>query len=484
MEDAECRLHRIFHGDIIEQLPPSELGSNPFRSYHAQISTTFRRAADLWLTRNPTSATRGLKAIGHDRRWAVMAQVELLTRALGEAFCRVDVRGDELHWEAVPASKVFDVVRDPARPEQVSGLKYMVRRAHPVSGVVRWVVDHWDVSDRGAPVFAVLLPVKVDETTKLVDATAEWMPESKDWEQGYPYWWDGAPILPWVLYHARLGHPETFAPFEGSELVNGTLTTSVLMTYWLEGMRDGTFPVRGVVDGTIVHGTVQPKGGQQQQVVSRVSVVKIRSDSQGRQAVVASWPKTMDPDTYFGAVQSYVQMLALQAGMSAQDVAVTSAGMSRVAGVAIQVSRAGIERARQAIKPSLMQSDERMSEVCAAMWNAYVRTPGAAALLPTAANSYTVQYAIDPLTPDEIRTRTDSAVAQMAAGIMSRVTAMAYVHPEWTPARIAHETKLIDDEGESDVRPEGTTGGPDAATSTDPGADPAGAEASSGARAA
>ncbi len=422
-----------FHEDVHSHLPPADLGCNPFRSYHAQISTTYRRAAAVYLAADPTLPHAGLSEVSHDRRWAVSARVELLTRACREAVARVDVRGGDLYWSAVAAPLVVDVTADPDRPGQLVALTHLVRRRH-ASGAVCWVAERWDVSGP-VPLFAVLA---YDGERGLVDVTGDYVPEAAEWDAGYPYHdTAGRPILPYVLYHARMGGDRVFSPYEGIELVSGTLTTSTLLTYWLEGMRDGSFPARALVDGDLSGGTVQSIGGQTQRVLSRVGVLEVRSHA-GKSATLASFPSTIDPAGYFEAIQQYVQMLALQAGMSAQDVAVSSSGLSRVAGVAIQVSRAGIERAREEIRPSLEQSDAYMSETAARLWNSYLR-PGAVLPLPETADAYGTHYAAEPLSVDELRARLEVVRGLTDSGMIRPDTALAYLHPEWTPARIADE---------------------------------------------
>lgn len=453
LSDANGQLRRWFHSSIHEHLPPAELGVNPFRAFLRQVTTTYRRAASAWLADDPSSAAAGLRGINKARRWAVMARVELLTRSLRDALVRVDVRGGGLHWQAVPACVIFDVQEDPERPGQVVALKHLRTRYHHPTGKDRWVVEYWDISDQLAPVFAIMVAAPLDSSgPRFVDATREYLTPAQlqgiaD-NAGYPRRdLTGRPILPYVLYHANLGRPEIFTPYEGVELVTGTLTTSTLMTYWLAYMRDGAYKTRVLVDGEITGGGIEvTKNGKRHLISSHLGVLEVTSRS-GKNANLASWAAALNPREYFEAVQMFVQMLALDAGMSPSDINVSTAGLSRTSGVAIQVSRAGIEATREQIRPSLAESDRLTSSLSARMWNRYVR-PDGADVLPEDPSAYDTGYPVDPLSSEALRARME-IVRDMRSSdppLMSVEQAVTYIHPEWTPMEVQREMTRIAEE--------------------------------------
>mgnify|MGYP003131993022 CR=1 FL=1 len=389
-----------------------DLSRNPYRLIYQQLNVAYLEPPDVSVT---TDEEADLSSVVTPRLWAQQQQTSLYTLAMGECLVRLDWK----HWsDATEAS--YRVVQpdhvvvkampdQPDQPGKVEELRYR--------GDV-WTFEVWDVCDPANPVFRI---DEIDDDGERVDATEKWAPELAG-EGAYPYRnRDGAPILPWVLYHRQVGS-RLWSWTDGIELSDGALKLCALWTSWNDGFVSSAHPQRWVLDVESQAGHTRTIAGTPVEVVpvDRKSILKFSSKGPGGGSL-GQFAAAMDPLQSAEALRLYEQGLAVYAGLNPADLQITQAQ----SGYAIVVSRSGQRRAQKLVEPSFRMADQELLSKAAQLSNFYIGTD-----LSEDPRDYKISYRSMKPSIEEMKAEAELIKAEVDLGVLSKLDALRRLHPE------------------------------------------------------
>ena len=330
IDDVRNEIESMFSKEIAVDLEINpDLSRNPFLLIWQQLNVAYVEPPEV-LTADPDA---DLASIVTPKLWAQQQQTSLYTLAMGECLVRLDLR----HWLKDTEVSYRVVTPDVVLLDSKIGQPDMVgkvpeyRARH--GGIMTREV--WDIRDINNPVFRI----EKQEKGEWIDSTNEFSPELVG---QYPYRdTSGAPILPYILYHNRVGS-QLFNWTQGSEISAGALRLAALFTHWGDGFTNAAYPQRYIIDLESPGGHTKTLGGQAVDVVSvdRKSILKFKSQGPGGGSL-GQFNASMDPLASIEALKVYEQGLAVYAGLNPSDLAVTQSAQS---GYAIVVSREGQRR--------------------------------------------------------------------------------------------------------------------------------------------
>ena len=351
---------------------------------------------------------------------AIMQRVQAYTIGIGS--CYVRVRGAEvvgglprITYAVVPPDEVFDIARTDGSGQPALVRHYVPRLVDDVSG---WTADEWDLRNPEAPAYR-LLRIATAGPAEVLDArTGEAYPYRRE---------DGRPIMPYVLYNDGPPRVGLHDPNHREALFAGTLDVAVL--YWMatHAFRDASWPQRAVAGMRPIGGesSVDSDGNTTIRHVMDPAVLAMferLSDDQG-QGMQWQWGPGADVEMMYRVLDDLASRVAVEAG------GVSPADLHRAApnrsGSAIALTNEGKRRMQAKFTPSFRPSDERLAAVTATI----VRSLGGPQIPESA---YRVVYGTTPLSVDEQDARRRHAIEAMGAGLMSRLEAYLYIHPELT----------------------------------------------------
>jgi len=348
--------------------------------------------------------------------WPLCQERDLVQRGIRECFMRVDWSTEEgteaVSYRVVSPGYVIKAEANASQPDRpVCLTEYRLRMR---DGEQRETFETWDIRDPAAPVF--MIEEEIDG--ERVDMTATYTDSDE-----YPYTdEDGSPILPYVLYHARL-QDRLFDFMSGVELVRGTLRLCVGWTSWWDSYNNAASPQRITIDLQPPAGTARTLAGSQNVetiTTSPKTILKFEStrDSAGR---IDTYPPGMAPMEGVEALRAYGERLAVYAGLNPGDLIASGSPQS---GISIVVSRDGQRRAQQKAEPVNRDGDAQLLATAARLANAY-----GGASLPTDERAYSIQYAQLGLSQQERKIQIENLQNETALGLVSRVTMARRLNP-------------------------------------------------------
>lgn len=413
--DVEEEIQKDYAPEIAEELQINpDVSDNVFLMTMLQLAVSYDHA--------PTVQVEGiddadaLAPILPPKLWPLCQERDLIQRGIRECFMRLDWSTEEgtdaVSYRVVSPGYVIKAEADPAKPDRPACLtEYRLRMR---DGEKRETFETWDVRDPANPIFRIEEEIdgeRVDMTATYTDSTE------------YPYRDEsGDPILPYVLYHARL-QDRLFDYMSGVELVRGTLRLCVGWTSWWDGFNNASSPQRIAIDLEPPAGTARTLAGSHNVetiTTSPKTILKFHStrDSAGR---VDTFPPGMAPMDGVDALRAYGERLAVYAGLNPGDLQVTGGQRS---GISIIVSRDGQRRAQAKAEPVNRDGDAQLLATAARLANAY-----GGASLPTDERAYSVQYAQLGLSQQERKTLIENIEKESAMGLVSRVTMARRLNP-------------------------------------------------------
>ena len=415
--DALDREADFFAAEVREHLPAPEISHNPVLSGIQQCNVLYEE--------DPTVTVRGVPAgvdltpLIPDELWPLCQERVKFVEAMGEAFFRLDWREEAgITIRLVTSDCIARVRTASGRPYQPIALEELVERTRKSDGKAEWTWEVWDVSDPKAPLMRVEAVRATDGQEVRVDVTEEYTGSTE-----YP-WRDRnkAPIMPYIAYHRRVTG-NFWNPFDGMEIVRGTMTVAALWTMWVGGFRDGSFPTRYLIDGAPQSNKLTPVGKIGVDIVqaSPGVVVNIASKGDGRSASAGQWNPVMDPESAGKAVESFEAGLAMYLGISPADITRGSQGAS---GYSLVVSRDGLRRAQRRMRTPARMSDRLYFATAARMLNA-----NAGFDLPEDPKAYELEYRGLPRTWEEVKADLEEVTMLTAAGLMHPAAAYQRMHP-------------------------------------------------------
>ena len=387
----------------------ADLSGNPFKSISQQVSILYD-APPTWTHTDGDLLGADMAAMLDAAGWAqLMQRAQRDCEGMREILIRADMGADGLvlrpvwpHYvEAFASPSCPD---DPVRIRECR-LRYIGGATIPV-----WTWDDVSIADPSAPSYTV-----TDANGKLIDGVAPevWPDEWRDST--------GAPVLPYVLYHAaRTGM--LWDAFEGVELVVGTLAVAMQWSMFSHALLRASWPQRWAVGVDMgAADAVGPGNAARTSIVADPATVLImqRSADYEGQPMIGQWSPGADPDKLAQAVAQYEERLVTYAGLSPADFARTS-GDPR-SGYALAISADGQAKAARKRAPNYRRGDVALARLVACMSN---RRTGSQ--LPE--NGWAVEYpAVPPLAEGEQEKK------QALVGIVD-IARQIVIDPTMTPA--------------------------------------------------
>ncbi|HYF56570.1 MAG TPA: hypothetical protein VEA41_20115, partial [Salinarimonas sp.] len=289
------------------------------------------------------------------------------------------------------------------------------RRVRPDTRKSVWCWESLDVRDLDNPAHRILSADRKEDLTELFLGSDK---------SGSNYQYRDAtdrPFLPIPMYHAeRTG--KLWDSFYGLEAVLGTLTVGVLLTFWIHGVKDGSFATVYLVNGRVTGAEIETPEGARQQVISAEpgSVIEVAPIEEGLQPTVIQVQPGMDPEKLMSAIGMFEAGLAEYAGVSAADLVRT--GADPRSGVSLSISREGLRAAQARAAPQLRRGDAELLATAAKVLN---RAKGTA--YPE--SGYSPTYPALPLSSAEVAALREDILAKVAAGLESKVDGYMRLHP-------------------------------------------------------
>jgi hypothetical protein len=375
------------------------------------------------VSHDDASAAGLVDLVNRSGLWSLMKRVQRDTLGLREMLIRVDVddAGRPIYTLAYP--DLVSATPDPDRPDRAIRIDHAILRRR-VNGDLVWTYDRFDVADPKAPRWQV-----VDAQSGL-DLSPEFLrnadgaaaPEGGFVGDAYPYRWaDKMPFLPFVWYHAsRTGC--LWDPYEARELVDGSLSCSVLWTFWVHCVRTASWPQRLVINARLPAVSIDGDDEKRGSIVSDPAVIlelETNEESSG-QIAWGQFQPGADPEKLQGAISMYERRVAAFAGVSPADVQ-RVAGDPR-SGHAISITREGQREAQRGFEPQFRESDEALLAMVAAISN---RATGST--YPE--DGYRLAYEAIPMSAEERQSAREDMLARIAAGLLDKVSAYVAEHP-------------------------------------------------------
>jgi hypothetical protein len=396
-----------------------DLSSNVFRASVSQLAVLYNDAPDV---RHDLPAGQPLvEAIRRAGLWSLMQRVQRDTMGLREMFVRVDVVDDELSYRPVFPDLVLarGTAEHPDRPESI---REAVLRRTP-GGSTIWTYDELDASPT-SPVYRVVDARGADVSAMfLTGADGKPAPAGGFRGDAYPYRrQDGAPVLPYVLYHAQ--HTGClFDPYEARELVDGSLTVAVLWTFFTHCVRSASWPQRYVINARLPATALEGEGENRRGAIVADPSVVLELESAEEftgQAIASQWTTSTDPASLQEAIGQYERRVAGYAGISPADIQRVS-GDPR-SGYALAISREAQREAQRRFEPQFRTGDEQLIGLSAALMNR-----AGAGSFPE--DGYRIAYRAVPQSADERQAAREDVMARISAGLLDKVTAYQLEHP-------------------------------------------------------
>lgn len=427
-DDLEKALARHIQPDRRSAWGIPEVSRNPFRSLTTQIGGALYSRPPV--VRGPAGSEGLVAAVESAGFWQLQQRLSTDLVGLREGLVRVDwsERGGLLH-RVVPC-ELAHVRAVPEAPDVPTVVEEIQERVDPDSGKPAWCWEILDVTDLEHPLHKIL------SADRKRDWTAAFLggPKSGD---AYQYRdASGRPYLPVEMYHAeRTGR--LWDSYYGLEAVLGTLTVGVLLTFWVHGVKDGSFATVLLVGGRVVGLEITSPSGNRTQVISTEpgSIIEVApvEEYTGQVQAIQLQPG-FDPEKLMSAIGMFEGGLAEYAGVSPADLLRT--GADPRSGVSLSISREGLRAAQARYEPQLRRGDSGILGLSAKVLNRATSTQ-----YPE--SGYTLSYPALPLSSEEVKALREDIFAKMSAGLMSKVDAYVRLHPGTTREQAMIELQRI-----------------------------------------
>lgn len=442
-QDLEEELLRHLPTDRREALGVADMSFNAFEQvtrqlavlYHTEPGVSHEGDISQLVGRNGYVTRAGF--------FQLMQRVQQMTLGLREMFVRVDVaphvpggvaRVPGLCYRSVSPDFVLAAASEDA-PDIPLYYQELRLRMHPLNPEeARWTWDIMDVRDLNNPLFGIFEATPSGGIGK--DLSPDYMGHEAMRGEAYPYKSrEGIPFLPVVLYHAEKTG-SMFNAFDMSALPLGTLSSSVLGSFYVHCVRDNSWPQKWTV-GVSVQGLEQVEGnllGRRSAIsTDPSSILMFQSDPdlQG-QPLIGSFSYA-DPQKLLESISAYEYRFSTAAGISA-DV-IRQSGDPR-SGYALSISRDGQRTASVRLAPQMRRGDEEMMSKCAMLCNRFLGTS-----LPE--DGYRVKYNSLPLSPDELKAQREDVVQKLSAGLISPIDALKILNPDLDDIEARRELERI-----------------------------------------
>lgn len=433
--DVEDRIYRALGGTRSTALRIVDMTANPAWYVFGQLAGLYREIPEVM---PPVGGEDTAAAILEAGWWQLAARNQRDVLALNDGFVRVDLDEDN---EGAPSFRLVppdlaEVVTNPLAPSQPLALREWITDPDDPS---KWVL--LDCDPRSRTYRALAEDRKTDVSVRVLGGNFS--------GDAYPFLVGGAPVLPYVAYHAaETGY--ALDPYTGREVFEGALQLGVYYSFGGHALRQGSWAQRWILGAEPTGGEPDESGRRRDVVADPATalVFKPTDETQG-QAQVGQWSAPVDPDRFFAAVERYerrlVEMALSNAGVSRRESDVRSA-------MSLAVSRDAQRDAQRSYEPVFRRSDVRLCRLVAGLRGE-----------PT--DGWRITYRSLPRDPMELAAEMDRMERLISAGLLDKVSAYKQLHPGLTDSEAEAAVKQI---GETNRRlggeaPKVDTQTPDAA---------------------
>lgn len=404
---------------------PPDMSSNPFKSTCEALAVLYTRPPEVrHAAENDDEQTLSdfRKALASAGLWASMPRVQKLVIGCNEYLIRVYAYEDgRVRFRPVAPDYVI-AKANPEIPDDPIEVREL--RLRKVNGRSFWTWDVWSIEDTSYPVHRI---EKVAENASFsgADLTIDVYGRSMS-GPGYPETFrrsDGTPVLPYVMYHKQRSGDQIWNPYEGRELVSGTLTNSVIASFTMHVLRDCSWPQRWVANAQpagLDASDVDNRGARSEIVTDPSALLVLENlDPSNPTIQVGQWQPGADPLKLTEVGDRYASRLAKEGGVPASDMQRASDPRS---GYAIALDNAGKREVQRRFAPHFEHSDRQTIALAAIALN---RATGSS--LPE--DGYEVVYREIPLSADELRARREHVLELLDANMMRRIDAYMHLNP-------------------------------------------------------
>lgn len=315
VEDVRVRTRQEM-GDRARELGPVDLSMNPLRSYVERRGTAYRTPPavfglpeELAVALGDASARTTVTRYGRIGARPMPTRMSAVSAEVLRYRLAANWAGTLIGWSASSSRPFLE-----ALPPEVLAVEYHSddpqapttirhRRLRRLGRDLAEVEDVYDLTDLDAPVFAI---VRGDD-----DVTEEALgPEAAAAARAYPWRYaDGRP------FHRIAISGDPRGPYEGIELVEGTLRTCALYTHWGAAVRDAGWPQRNAIglelEGMDTHSETMQAGIS----VGPESVLRWRHIDPERPGMLHQFGPGFDPLPLHTAIRSYAEQLVSAMGL-------------------------------------------------------------------------------------------------------------------------------------------------------------------------
>jgi hypothetical protein len=333
---------------------------NVFRNVVSQLSVLYDTPPII--SHEQAGTAEQLTSIANEAgMWQFASKLQQITVGLREGFYRIssylDSKGEPKIMLRIVSPDMIVAEAGPDEPDKP--VKICEYRMREIDGKYKWTQDV--LSIRGTPYYRILSDDGEHDLSERFLGVAGGLAGDD-----YPYYCEGIPCLPYVLYHAqRTG--QLFDPYQGYELVEGSLVVATLWTFWRHCVRDASWPQRYAVG-------VRPSGGLKTD--NRQNMAYIPTDpasllnfdpSSDINPILGQFQAGADPVALGEAIRAYAADLSMDFGISETDLA--RLGGTPRSGYAISLSREGVRNAQRRAEPQFRLGDVETLSKMAAFYN-------------------------------------------------------------------------------------------------------------------
>lgn len=397
--------------------------SNPFSAICREQAALYSREPVVRAPKGDVIFGVLADAIRDSGLWAKSPEFQAHVIGLREALWRVDVSpsGSVSYRPVWP--DLVEARADAARPDQPVELRELRWREG-----WGWTWDHLSILGDEAPYY------RIERYGTDADITLDILGESYSGES-YPYRYsDGLPFLPYVMYHARSLGDRLWHERDLLEIVEASLDLATYHTMVGHVFTDASWPQRYMMGCFPSGGDSSTDGARKEVVADPAVVIALSPDPTFTgQPIIGQWQASASVQELNAVIGEITDRVCVEAGLPPSDVQRLSAR----SGYSISLSNEGKRQAARRFAPSFRASDEELVGKTAALLN---RAQG----LNLPEFGYSVQYVDLPLSPEELRSRREHALALLSAGLMSRVDAYLELHPGLTRQQAQLDLAEID----------------------------------------
>lgn len=409
-----------------------DLSSNVFRSVTKQLSCLYDRAPVIDHPSGQDASGTLVQAVEAAGLWPLMSRISTLVIGCREYGMRVHATEDgELLYRPVSPDRLV-LGASPDRPDVPVYVKELRLRKRPTTGAYEWT---WNILDISNPDFPSERVVLADARgMEGEDLTFEYL-GGIHMGESYPYRdSNGAPVLPFVLYHAEK-HGNLFDAYEGIEVVQGSLTSACLMSFYVHAVRDASWPQRYAVGVTVAGMGIEGTGKERRRGVATdpASILMFQPDGE-LQPTLGQFAAGADVQGLLQSVSDFEHRVAQFAGVSPSDL--QRLGGTARSGYAIAITNAGKREAQRKFEAQFRAADLELLRISAILLN---RATGSS--LPE--SGYTIRYQSIPMSDTERDAARKDILEKIDAGLMSKVDAYIELHPGITRQRALEELQRI-----------------------------------------